>query len=226
MTNSKKPTKRKSTAMTVAQINLAPTQIQLINEQTPQQFIKTKPGRGGKKVKFIEGGYVTNKLNQIFGPINWSFKIIDRGESTRKTENNAEGEVWVYGELTIHDHKRKIEVTKGQSGQHPVHKNVPIGDAYKSAGTDCLKKCASLFGIGLDVYWGQIETQEATGATTKPTKATVKQTSEQKFDDGKKYIEKCTDVQTLRQILSNIDSDKTLTMAHKHQLKKIINARI
>ena len=81
-----------------------------------------------------------NRLNQVLGPLNWSFRVTERGQTERKNEKTSEGEVWVYGELTIHDHKSGASVVKGQFGQHPIHANVPIGDAYKAAETDSLKK--------------------------------------------------------------------------------------
>lgn len=151
-----------STAIVMREISLSPRQTSIMNAETPAALIKTKPGRGGKKVQYVEGGYVISKLNQAFSPLGWEFNIVERGQTERKNENRAEGEVWVYGELTIIDHKNNFRTTKGQYGQHPIHEKVPIGDAFKAAGTDALKKCASMLGIALDVYWGTLDTNEET----------------------------------------------------------------
>lgn len=148
---------REVKALVLHETSLTTRQTGIVNAPTPKQAIKSKPGRGGKKVTYIEGGYVISRLNEAFSPLGWEFRITERGTTDRKNEKSAEGEVWVYGELTIIDHKNGFRVTKGQYGQHAIHEKVPIGDAYKAAGTDALKKCASLLGIGLDVYWGTLD---------------------------------------------------------------------
>jgi len=142
-----------SKALIVSKVDLSPVQRAQLEQPTPAVYIRTKPGRGNRPVRYVEGGFVIARLNQVLGPLNWSFQVTERGESARKNETSAEGEVWVKGELTIHDHKSGAKVTKVQFGQHPIHKNVPVGDAFKAAGTDALKKCAAMLGIGLDVMW-------------------------------------------------------------------------
>lgn len=216
----------KTKAIVLSQVAVTENQLAAINAPTPAQYVKTKPGRGGRPVKFVEGGYVINKLNQVFGPLNWSFKVTERGQTDRKTEQKTDGEVWVYGELTIHDHKKGYVVTKGQTGQHPVHQNVPIGDAYKAAGTDALKKCASLFGIALDVYWGILDTgapetpKPPKGAGTPPPKPA------KPFDVAKEFIRQNSDPQILGNAIQRIKDHDKLTVAEKYQLTKQINAKL
>lgn len=217
---------KKEKALVLTQVAVTDKQLAAITAPTPPQFIKTKPGRGGRQVKFIEGGYVTNQLNRIFGPLNWSFKITDRGESKRMTESNAEGEVWVYGEITIHDHKQGYSVTKGQTGQHPIHKSVPIGDAYKAAGTDALKKCASLFGIGLDVYWGQMDTGSGETKTPKVGAPPAQQKPAKAFDIAKTFIQQNNDKAVLANAIQRVEEHDKLTVAEKYQLKKMINEKL
>lgn len=219
-------------AITLAQIALSTNQVAALTAPTPAQYVRTKPGRGGKKVSYVEGGYVTNQLNKVFGPMNWSFKVTERGETQRKNENNAEGEVWVYGELTIHDHKRGYNVAKGQYGQHPIHLKVPYGDALKAAETDALKKCASLFGIALDVYWNLLDTsvqepaaqvpqtpQPVSATSTKPKQLSV-------FERSKLWVEQTTDRTQLSNALQRVDGTPELTLAEKIQLKRKLNEKI
>ena len=65
-------------------------------------------------------------------------------------------EVKVRGTLTVRMDGRAI--TKTQYGCQPIEMKrdgtapVSIGDAYKGAATDAMKKCASLLGIALDLY--------------------------------------------------------------------------
>lgn len=163
------PKEKKVSLMTMSQVQLSPSQLVAIQAKTPKEFIKQRKGRGGKFFSYVEGGYTTAKLNQIFGCLNWEFEILERGETQRKTENNTEGEVWVFGKLSIIDHKTGNRVGKSQFGGHPIHSGVPIGDAYKAASTDCLKKCAALYGISLDIYWGMLDSEPKNNQTPPPT---------------------------------------------------------
>lgn len=228
----KKPTKKKPTkALTVVkpkvdkalilnEIRLSQSQLTVVNAETPEAFIKKKPGRGGKNVTYVEGGYVINRLNAAFSPVGWEFKVTERGETARSNEKNSEGEVWVYGELTVIDHKNGFRVSKGQYGQHPIHKNVPYGDALKSAGTDALKKCASLFGIALDVYWGQLDSpEERDDKKTKPTQ-------EELFERAKMMIYASRNIDGLIQYSEKLKDSKTFTKEQTEQLLKAVNGQV
>lgn len=149
-----------SKALVLHEIALSQRADIIVRAETPAALIKSKPGRGGKRVTYVEGGYVINQLNAAFSPLGWEFEIVEQGTTERKNEKSSEGEVWVRGKLTIIDHAKGWRVSKMQYGQHPIHEKVPIGDAYKAAGTDALKKCASMIGIALDVYWGQLDAPE------------------------------------------------------------------
>ena len=48
----------------------------------------------------------------------------------------------------------------GQYGNKDRYEAVPIGDTLKAAASDALKKCASLLGIALDVYWPELDRAE------------------------------------------------------------------
>lgn len=210
------------TNKSITVVELKKNQIEILNAPTPKEFIKTRPGKGGKQFSYVEVGYVINQLNRTFGPLNWSFQITERGETQRKVDSKAEGEVWVYGELTIHDHAKGYKMVKGQYGQHPVYPNVPYADALKSAESDALKKAASLVGIALDVFWKSLDIQE-------PVKIEVKVTPQVKEDifiKGKAFIAQCDDLITLKQLLERVDENDDFTVANKVQLKKLLNAKI
>jgi len=206
-------------ALVLHEIGLSARADGVIKAETPKALIKEKPGRGGKKVTYVEGGYVISQLNAAFSPVGWEFKVTERGESPRKTENNAEGEVWVYGELTVIDHKNNWRVTKGQYGQHPIHKNVPIGDAFKAAGTDALKKCASLYGIALDVYWGQLDS---------PVDAKAKApNNEELFERAKLMVASSKNVDALLEYQENLATQKgKLSDAQRKEMVALVKKRI
>lgn len=127
-------------------------QLAFITQKTPPQFIKKRPGPGGMELSYIEVGYVINILNQVFG-WDWDFRILDQQIGNRQ--------VWVRGELTVR--LRGHAITKGQYGGSDIKFNrvsgepVSIADDLKAAGSDCLKKCASLLGVAGDVYWGSLD---------------------------------------------------------------------
>lgn len=206
----------------VREIALTPRQNEIVLAPTPQAMVKSKPGRGGRKVSYVEGGYVVSVLNAAFSPLGWDFEIVEHGESNRSTEKSAEGEVWVKGKLTIIDHKQGFRVSKTQFGQHPIHKNVPIGDAYKAAATDCLKKCASLLGIALDVYWGQDEAPK-TGTATTP-----KLSANEQFERAKLMVNSTRDVSVLIEYDEKLSkNDKSVFNAEqKKSLHELVTKRV
>lgn len=220
-------------AIIVSKVDLSPVQRGMLEQPTPAVYIRMKPGRGGRQVRYIEGGFVINRLNQVLGPLNWSFKVTERGETTRKNEQSAEGEVWVYGEMTIHDHKSGASVIKGQFGQHPIHKNVPIGDAYKAAETDSLKKVAAMLGIGLDVMWSGMDSgrQESPAPVVAPVVSKVetkgaKAKPDDVFSMAKEAIQNTNDPQTLANLIQRVDAYEDFTVAQKHQLKTLIHGKL
>lgn len=144
-----KTARQTSRAIIIRPVKLAAQQRRTIAIRTPDEFIKERKGRGGKTFRYVEGGYVVARLNEIFSPIGWDFTIVD--------ERIEPKEVIVRGKLTIKDYKHSYSVSKMQYGTKERYAGVPLGDTLKAATTDCLKKCASLFGIALDVYWPELD---------------------------------------------------------------------
>lgn len=217
----KKVVAKAPTAIIMREIALSQNQSMVVNAETPKELIKTKPGRGGKSVSFVEGGYVIARLNQAFSPVGWEFKVTERGETARKNEKKSDGEVWVYGELTVIDHKNGFRVTKGQYGQHPLHENVPMGDALKAAGTDALKKCASLYGIALDVYWGQLDAPEDRGE-----KKNIPPTAEELFERAKIMIESSKGIGGLIAYSEKLKDSKTFSKDQVAKLQAIVKTQV
>lgn len=128
-------------------------QLAILTMQTPESKIRTRQGRGGTKLKYVDHAYVTEVLNRAFG-YNWDFQIV-REETIIATGKPVE--ISVLGELTVHTGTGTIK--KNQYGAQAIDymsgsKDMPvsIGDAKKGAASDALKKCASLIGVALDLY--------------------------------------------------------------------------
>lgn len=221
----KKAAPRALAPIVTKQLELTPTQKAYLAQSTPPDFIRTKPGRGGKKISYVEGGYVISRLNQVFGPLNWSYEEKSREKSDRKTEKSAEGEVTVHGRLTVHDHIKGYAVWKEADGQHPIHANVPLGDAYKAANTDALKKAASLFGIAIDVYWQMFEQEGSVSVEPRGANPPVPNKKDL-FEAVKRSIKGITDLNMLGQMQIKVMSSKIYTEPQKKELLAIIHEKL
>lgn len=135
--------------------HLNKAQLAFITQKTPKQFIKQRIGPGGLMVSYVEVGYVINVLNQCFG-WDWSFRILDQQVGKKQ--------VWVRGELSLRILGH--EIVKGQYGGADIKfskssgEPISIADDLKAAGSDCLKKCASMLGIAGDIYWRDLDNWE------------------------------------------------------------------
>jgi hypothetical protein len=111
---------------------------------TPE-MIKQREGIHGQMLDYIEGWAVIERLNQAF-EADWTFEI--------EKHEILENEVLVLGKLSAGG------VTKTQFGSSEItrdeqtSKPLSIGDDFKAAATDAVKKCASLLGVGLHLYNG------------------------------------------------------------------------
>lgn len=110
---------------------------------TPEQ-IKRRQGTNGDVLDYIEGCAVIQRLNECFDA-EWIFEI--------QEHRVYDDEVVVLGKLTAQG------VAKSQFGKSRLTRTrkdnsiVSVGDDLKAAATDCLKKCATLFGVGLHLYF-------------------------------------------------------------------------
>lgn len=122
-------------------------QLALLLKRTPTQYIKQRPAKGGGTWDYVSGGYVRKVLNLMFG-WDWDFKIL--------SEQVIGQQVVVKGELTCRVNGRSI--VKHQFGCKDIMfrkgttEPLNIGNDFKAAATDALKKCSAEIGIAADVY--------------------------------------------------------------------------
>jgi hypothetical protein len=126
-------------------------QVDFLLQRTPKNEIKYRQGRGGMQFAYVEHGYVTERLNLVFG-FNWDFEIVDK--------QILDDEVIVEARLTVRTPNGQT-IVKTQFGGADIKRHasgaksgrpLSIADDYKAAASDALKKCSSLLGIGLDLY--------------------------------------------------------------------------
>jgi len=124
---------------------------EVLERQFDDAQLKTKTGTFGNQVTFIGGAAVIARLNEAFDG-NWSFEVIEH--------KLFEDEIVVLGKLSADG------ISKSQFGNTRITRHrdtgetVSIGDDLKAAGTDAIKKCATLFGVALHLYGGNGNSNE------------------------------------------------------------------
>lgn len=105
--------------------------------------IKSRPGQGGRQLSYVEGHEYIRRLNEAFDGL-WSFEVV--------SHEIRDGNIVVLGKLiaegiTKYAYGGSLIKTNGRTGEP-----MALGDDFKSAATDALKKAATLFGLGLHLY--------------------------------------------------------------------------
>lgn len=138
---------RKEDLALVEQNSLNELQLQHILKRTPRQYLKTRPAKGGGVWTYVTGGYMKKCLNLMFG-WDWDFEIVD--------EQIHGKQVVVKGRLTCRTNGHSIIKMQYGSKDIMFRKDstdyLDIGNDFKAAATDCLKKCAAEIGIAADIY--------------------------------------------------------------------------
>jgi len=134
----------------------------LIEEETDSSIIEERVIGGGRSAKYVNAQETIKKLNYTFGYL-WSHRLIG-------TPIINKNDIVVYGEMEVVfiTGGSEIRISKGQaggsqikryskdddSGKHSYQKGdvIDLANDVKAAISDSLKKCASEFGIFLDVY--------------------------------------------------------------------------
>lgn len=134
-------------------------QIQKLWNSTPKKWKYKRPAKGGGEWDYVRVSYVRKVLDSVFG-FDWDFDVdtslAEAFEVAKLTKMCV-----VKGTLTarvVDDSGRIREIKKTQFGRAEVKMKkgttdpMDFGNDMKSAVSDCLKKCASLFGVAADVY--------------------------------------------------------------------------
>lgn len=156
---------------------------ELITATIPDYLIQQRDGGGGKKLSYISGSTVTDILNKAFD-YDWDwivekewleasqpkFNMYSKAPESEKVMVNGKMGAWedqppvahVRCLLTVRftDENGVLRsITKTGYGSKVVIGGASEQDSiFKAAGTDALKKAASLLGIGLQLYRNEEET--------------------------------------------------------------------
>lgn len=117
--------------------------LEKLAEPFPPACIKQREGRKGKMLDYVEAHKIVQRLNEAFAGL-WNFQVLER--------ERMDKEVIVLGELSAEG------TTKQQFGSSDItfakgtQELVSLGDDYKAAASDALKKCAAMYGVALYLY--------------------------------------------------------------------------
>lgn len=135
------------------ELAISNAQYDVLTQSTPSEEIRLRKGRGNRQFPYTDPAYVIRTLNMAFG-WDWDFEA-DNEEIFYA--NSRPFEAKVRGRLTVRNGDKVI--VKTQFGCQPIEyltnepdTPVSLGDAFKGAASDALKKCASLLGVALDLY--------------------------------------------------------------------------
>ena len=167
----------------------------VVEEKLNQSWIKQRQ-QGGATLSYIGGHTVIRLLNKAFG-YQWSFEIVTEEvkeslpkpaydgwgknkKAVMETIKVLEGEDWVTKQVQKMEPQPPVAKVLGRLTvpglgiKEQYGSKVIIGgateqeSAFKSASTDALKKCASLFGIGLELYGDDEGFEEEVMQATQP----------------------------------------------------------
>lgn len=121
----------------------------LLNEQFPQE-VERQLKKGGAFLTYIPVSEVITRLNKVIGFDNWSYEIV-------KCERDSLDPDFIVAHvrLTVYtDGDRFMSVSKDGFGGQKIKRTkqgdiVDLGDEFKGAVSDALKKAAQTLGIGL-----------------------------------------------------------------------------
>lgn len=127
-------------------------QREMLNADLPQSVVAKRDGGGGKKLSYVEGWWVIDELNRIFGNGGWSYRATV--ERVHEGQNEKGQYVCTYlGRCVLTVGDCVIEDVGAGQGQDK-NAGAAIEKAAKEAATDSLKRCAKSLGrhLGLAIY--------------------------------------------------------------------------
>lgn len=143
-------------------VRLAQPYREKLSKAMPKGAIKQHPSK--TYLSTIKAIFITERMNDVFGIGGWDFEseVVD-------VDRSIEGKlvVLVCGRYYIREFDLYTPIQYG--GQEG--KAVEMGDIYKSAVTDCMGKCASLWEVGIQVFKGNPESAVGNKSKRLPQKS-------------------------------------------------------
>jgi recombination DNA repair RAD52 pathway protein len=168
-----------------------------LSEQFPQEMERSI-NKGGVNLTYIPISEVINRLNKVLGVDMWSFTIVRCERDAVDSDfvvAHVRIEYWAKSPGTPDAHGRLI--TRDGFGGQKIKRNkqgqiLDLGDEFKGAISDALKKAAQAFGVGLYLARSEdaLEIEQVIDATPTATaySVQVKELFESLDDSTKKQV--------------------------------------
>jgi len=162
--------------------------VAILTQETPKAWISERPIRGGGTAKYVAGYRFIQRFNDAFGFLwsqefpwfertdkeviskgRWSLQVPGR-TITKKYPDGMEETVRFEGFSIVKEQFGSAEIKKWASDRKDKSGKIvakagdamDVGNDYKAASTDAMKKCGTELGMFSDVY-GQREQSEIAG---------------------------------------------------------------
>lgn len=126
---------------------LTDDQREMLAADLPADAVRTR-SQGGSTISYVDGWWVVSRLNEVFGPVGWTFTVGD------PVLRDVDGKVCVYvrGTLAAEGAVRS-DLGAAVTASRTITADA-LETAIKAAATDALKRCARTFGpsFGLALY--------------------------------------------------------------------------
>ena len=126
--------------------------ITLLSKGTSKKDIRKRQGPAGMSFSYIPWNKVAQRMNEAFGPANWSREIIEREIFDGGTSAKPTKEVVVVVRVTTPQ-----AISEAYGGSTWFVNSGSFSDAAQSAVSKAFRRCCAPFGIGLDLYDGDDE---------------------------------------------------------------------
>ncbi len=117
--------------------------IDILNQPFNANEIKERPGSFGKTLSYVEGHAVVRRLNKAFNN-DWSFEVV--------SHTIIADQLVVHGRISVGSIIKEEFGGKAMAKKRDGSGYLDVASDFKAAATDALKKCATLLGVGLDLY--------------------------------------------------------------------------
>lgn len=146
----------------------------ILTADTPKEWIHKRVIRGGGSANYIPGWRFIERFNQAFGFL-WSFEVPKVNREGNEVVVQGRWSLQIPGRTVTREHAdgtretikfESFSITKEQFGSAQIKRwaqdnqktgvkrgdVMDLGNDYKAAATDAMKKCGTQLGIFLDVY--------------------------------------------------------------------------
>lgn len=114
-----------------------------LSEPFPQEMERMVQ-KGGTRLTYLPVSEIINRMNRIFGPTGWSHEVISCWRDPSEQEFVVAHVRVRLSDGSSHDGLGGVKIKRTKAGEI-----VDLGDEYKGAVSDALKKACQHFGVGL-----------------------------------------------------------------------------